>query len=238
MGAGLFAVTPVAASLPALPDIQSRAVQLTAGDAWTDVFNQASTNSTQLTQNFGLAPFVGLQQSIVNQNDAMQSVLNDPSSITSVTNDMQEHLKAVMSAYTLLNADDDTVKSVLNHTINSQLDISGISGGFITAGHNLILSDIGSFLPAGTDLETITPILNFLASPASAMIMGSLGPMLSPWVALSNSISDGDSFQQILASPLDGFLNGADLNLDSLIPLVSGILPAGTTINSLDLALG
>src|SRR5690625_2422524 len=78
VGASLIAVAPVAAPLPALPDLQSPAMRLTAGegffDAWADVFNTASANGTTLANNFLLAPAVGLQQALVNQQDLWQEV--------------------------------------------------------------------------------------------------------------------------------------------------------------------
>jgi hypothetical protein len=42
------------------------------------------------------------------------------------------------------------------------------------------------------------------------------------------------------ANAVNSFFNGADLNLDALVPLIaqSGLLPAGTTINALDFAFG
>src|SRR5699024_9745885 len=82
----------------------------------------------------------------------------------------------------------------------------------------------------------------FLGSPLSGVLIGALGPFLAPWVALGNSIGDGDSFAEILANTLGAFFNGATLNLDAAIPLVvnSGllVLPPGTTVEHLSLALG
>ncbi|MGH3564295.1 MAG: hypothetical protein ACRDTN_21590 [Mycobacterium sp.] len=82
VGASLVAVTPVAAPLPNLADIQSRAVQLTADDAFTDVFNTASANATTLLNNFLLAPGVALQQLSVNVSDFLKEFLANPTSST------------------------------------------------------------------------------------------------------------------------------------------------------------
>ena len=70
--------------------------------------------------------------------------------------------------------------------------------------------------------------------------MGELGPDHRPLVALGNSISAGDDFNKTLANMVGAFFNGADLNLDSLIPAIeqAGILPAGMNIENLDIAFG
>ncbi len=53
--------------------------------------------------------------------------------------------------------------------------------------------------------------------------------MISPFVALCNSITAGDDFNTTLADVTGAFFNGADLNLDSLMPTIeqAGVLPAG-----------
>ncbi len=63
--------------------------------------------------------------------------------------------------------------------------------------------------------------------------------MVSPGVAALNSILDGDLLN-LPANVVDGFLNGATLNLDALVPLIAGagVLPEGTTINRLGIAFG
>ncbi len=77
VGASVIAITPMAAPLPDTATV--RDVALTAGDgAWADVFNETSANLTQLLNNFSLAPFVGAQQALVNQDDFAQQLINDP----------------------------------------------------------------------------------------------------------------------------------------------------------------
>jgi hypothetical protein len=245
VGAGLVAVTPVATPLSALSDIQSRGVQLTAG-GFADVLSEASANFTQLYNNFALAPFVGMQQFIVNIQGLLGELQNgtDPSTVLA---EFQADLTSIASAFTLTNAGMDDadfttlVGQVTKHTLDNYNDLSGLlTTHDLTIGHTLLESVLPSFLPADVDPDMVSGIVHFLSSPLSGMIMGGLGPLLSPIVALINSIADGDSFEQILASPLDGLLNGATLNLDSLIPVIesAGLLPEGATINSLDFALG
>ena len=108
-------------------------------------------------------------------------------------------------------------------------------------------------LPAGVDPATVTQVLDVLASPASGLLIGAVGPVISPGVALLNSaLAVGAALQasdpsaalsDLLDAPanvVNAFFNGADLDLDALVPLIakSGFLPAGTTINALDYAFG
>lgn len=227
LGIGLVAITPVA-GVPVLPDVQSPAVLLT--DAWTDVFNTTSANATTLLNNFFEAPGVALQQAIANQAGFAQQVLDDPSNINAVTEQFQENLHSVLTGYGLQNADSATTATVLAHT----LDHSGLADGHLT-----LFGEIPGYLPAD-EVSTITPIINFLASPASGIIMGELGPLISPWVALMNSISDGDTFSDTLTNMVGAFFNGADLNLDSLLTTINGLglFPAGMAMTNLDIAFG
>ncbi|MGB5796842.1 MAG: outer membrane porin GjpA [Mycolicibacter algericus] len=240
VGSGLIAATPVASPVTGLQ--VSRDVAFTSGlgdlvGPWQDVFNATSENLTQLTNNFAIAPFVGFQQFLANQAGFWDTMLNDPSSIPTVMQEMQANLDALMTAYTLANASDETVQMVTWHTLSGTNDTSIPP----VIGHDSLLLLLPLFM-SEEQQETLGPIINFAASPMSGMLMGAIGPMVSPLVALMNSISDGDSFGQILASPLDGFLNGATLDLDFLIPVIadSGLLPLpdGVSITHLDIAFG
>lgn len=248
VGSGVVAVTPVATPLPELPVVSD--VVLTADatlpDAlspWTDVFNTASANATQLANNFFLAPGVGLQQFLANQSSFWSQIIDDPASIPTVMNEFQEHLKAVNDAFMLFGADPATIATTTLHTLNPGFEsILNPDGSFsIEAGHAALFQLLPNFLPADQS-DLLTPIINFLASPASAMIIGALGPVISPLVAMMNSLTDHDSFGDTIANMYGAFFNGATLNLDGLIPMIeqSGLLPlpAGTTLNSLSFAFG
>lgn len=245
VGSGLIAATPVTTPLTSGPTI--RDVALTAGglpdllDPWTAVFNQASENATALLQNYYLAPGVAFQQLMANQSQFLQSILDDPSTIPTVMQQMQANLDAVLTGYTLQNASggidlngfEGNVGTVASHTI------SGTDLATLAFGHDLLFALLPQFLPA--DISSFaTPIVDFLASPLSGIIIGSLGPSIAPWVAMMDSIQDGDSLNEIMASWMNGFLNGATINLDFLLPLLAqtGLLPAGTEITHLDFALG
>lgn len=239
VGAGIITVTPVAAPLS---DVQVRDVTLTAGDTlpdllapWIDQFNTASENATTLVDNFSLAPGVGLQQLLANMSGYLQDFFDDPTSntVTSIMGQIQDNLAGVLTGYGLSGAGADTISTVTQHTLDGP-------GTLADLGHIGLFNELPSFLPSGIDPATVTPIVDFLASPLSGIIIGELGPYLSPWVALMNSISDGDDFNTTLANMVGAFFNGADVNLDSLIPAIeqAGIFPPGMNVANLDFALG
>lgn len=232
-GASLFAIAPVA---PPLPDLQPRGVVLTAagplGDLlapWIDEYNTAAGNLTQLTNNALLAPGVGMQQAMVNISNFIQQILNDPSSIPAVAAQLRDDMQAVMSSLTLLNVDQETFDTAVKHTLDA---------GLIS--HLTMFSSLPGLLPPGLDAALVRPLVDFTASPLSGILMGALGPSISPWVALMNSINDGDDFNETLAHMVGAYFNGATLNLDPLLPLINGmgLLPAPTSLAHLDIAFG
>lgn len=240
---GVVAASPMARPLPALPDVRTAAVQLTAGEddflsSWITQFNDASADATKLADNFLLAPFVGAQQATVNGFDDLQGLINGTTNFDTVLGDIQTQLTDVLSAFTLIDASADTTSTTLGTT----LDFS----------HGLVFNELPSFLPASTP-AAVTDVLDFLASPASGILIGALGPFISPDVALLNSaeaistaVQAGDTstaLQDLLATPADvfgSFFNGATLNLDALVPAVndSGFLPAGDSVSALSFAFG
>jgi hypothetical protein len=244
IGGGVVAAVPVL-PIPHLPNVNSAAVQLTASDADIDSFltsfatefNDASANSTQLFDNFALAPFVGAQQATVDGFGYLQDLIN-ATSFDTVLGDIQTNLTDVLSSFALIDASSATTSTTTGVTLDAL--------------HSLVFGELPSFLPAGTP-AAVTEVLDFLASPASGILIGTLGPMISPEVALLNSadaisaaVQAGDTstaLQDLLAAPADvlgSFFNGATLNLDALVPAVndSGFLPAGDSISSLSFAFG
>lgn len=232
-GAGMIAVTPVAVPLPGIHSIAE--VELTAGalgdflSPWTHVFNTASENASTLFNAFSLSHAAALEQLVANLSGYAQQILDDPSNITQVTDALREDWKAVDSAISLTNASPDTVNSIIHQTMD----------GTASGGHSLMFGQIGGFLPPD-QVDTITPIVNFLGSPMSAIVMGALGPGISPWVALLNSMGEGDSVNQTMANMVDGYFNGATLNLDSLVPAINGLglFPEPMAMTHLDIAFG
>ena len=237
VGAGLVMCTPP--SMGNMPGLTMfRDIAITAGGdflaPWIDQFNTASTNVTQLLNNYFLAPGVGMQQFIANQLGYAQQLLDDPTNSNSVATDMQDYLARVLAGLTLQDADQTTTYWVGAHTLDGAAPGAGLGSG-----HIFLFQQVPSYLPAD-QVSTLTPIINFLASPASGIIMGELGPYISPWVALYNSLNDGDDVNTTLANMVGAYFNGADLNLDSVIPAIeqSGYLPAGMNVENLDIAFG
>ncbi|OBK80940.1 hypothetical protein A5649_01040 [Mycolicibacter heraklionensis] len=223
VGASLVAVTPAAAPLPALLKTESSSVQLAS--AWQDIFNTTSANLTAMLNNYYLAPGVGMQQFVANQLDYADRLLNDPAGATNWVNEqIQLHLNAVISGWALQNATDETRATVLNHTMDGT--------------HQLMFGQIAGYIPPNVDKDSIMPIIDYLGSPSSALLMASIGPMISPWIALLNGITDGDNPFDILANMGGAFFNGATLNLDALLPMInaSGYFPAGMNMDHLDFA--
>ncbi|QZA07598.1 outer membrane porin GjpA [Mycolicibacter heraklionensis] len=236
-GTGLIAATPVVAPAPA-PAVASVADVALTGlsnfvDTWQDVINTTNANLSILKDNYMLAPGVAFQQLYANWMGYIDQFLNDPSSSTlaAINTEIQQNWVAVRDGYTLpLDVSSKTLDTVTNHTID----------GSLTTGHAVILAQVPGYLPAGTDVDMVNSILNFMVSPLSGIIIGMLGPGISPWVALLNSITDGDSFSEILANTWGGFLNGATLNLDFVLPSINdaGFLPAGMSLDHLEFAFG
>jgi hypothetical protein len=243
--AGLLAVAPgVTPVVPHLQhELQAAAVRLTAGwdplTAWQTAFNTATASATTLENNFLLAPGVGLQQAIVNEVGFLKEVINDPSSLKTVLTQIATNAQTVASGLTGVNASKATATAANAHSVDGL--------------HGALASLLHTMLPAGTDVAAVTQVLSVLESPASGLLMGAVGPVISPGVALLNSaLAVGAALQakdpttalsdllNVPANVVGSFFNGADLNLDALVPLIAqaGVLPAGTTITSLDVAFG
>ncbi|CAJ1505429.1 outer membrane porin GjpA [[Mycobacterium] kokjensenii] len=233
-GTGLIAATPVAAPAPAAPAVIDVALTGLPGivDTWQDVFNTASANATTLLNNYMLAPGVAWQQLFANWMGYTQQFLDDPSSSTlaDINTQIQDRWVAVRDGWAVQDMLAATKGLVTQHT----LDGAGLTG------HAFLYNQLPSFLPPDIDAESVTAVVDWLTSPLSAVIIGSLGPGISPWVAMMNSIDDGDGFSEIIANTWGGFLNGATLSLDFLLPMINdaGFLPVGMSLDHLEFAFG
>ncbi|ODR11726.1 hypothetical protein BHQ15_00565 [Mycolicibacillus koreensis] len=252
-GAGVLTAAPVT---PAVPDIEIPDIQLTALDDFDPIsqlgsfFDLTSVNASQLINNFGLAPGVGLQQAIVNQFGFLGDILNDPASIGDVLGQLGTNVENVLTGTFLLGASDATAESVVFHTLSPSNLVDLLTG---TAGHDLLYSAMTGALdpifPAPD--EPLPTLINLLSSPASGVLIGTAGPFISPIVPflnpfmglLSETMTPADAFEALLSAPLDsinGFFNGETLNLAPLIPLVGqlGLFPEGVEMTGLDFAFG
>lgn len=148
VGASLIAVTPAAATSPAVPQVRDVALTSVLGDflaPWIAQGNTAAENATLLANNFFVAPHVALQQLIANMNGYAQQIFDDPANLPAVTAQMQQHLDAVQTGMTLINASDETTATVTLHTLSGS-DLSDFANP--TLGHDLLFQLLPSFLPA------------------------------------------------------------------------------------------
>lgn len=244
-GASILAVAPVVHSeVPTAYKATEATVRLAADwkplEPYIEAFNTASKNAATLADNYFLAPGLPLQQVIVNQARYLNEVLNDPSKADDVLKEMRANLESVIAGVTGIGATGDTLDTMKNHSVDG--------------GHGLILQLLPSFLPAGgaVDPDLVSAIVTVLASPMSGVLMGLVGPVISPAVAVLNSgiaiaaaIQAGDPdavFSDVLSAPADvigSVFNGATLDLTALAPFINdtGLL-GGTKINTLDVAFG
>ena len=251
LGAGVIAVSPIAPSLPdaqvpALPDVHSTAVQLTADvnplTAWIDAINTASGNATQLADSFFEAPGAVWQQVIVNQMSHLGEFIADPTRIGDILTQVAANVQAAWDTGVLVGADADTIAATTPQTLD---DFHSV---VFTLLPTVLDEDLGEL-----ETQLITQVVNFAASPLSGVLIGLAGPVASPAVAFANSIQTiadafaaedpAAAFQAVIDTPanmVDGFLNGATLNLDVLAPVVNGagLLKEGTTIDNLSLGFG
>lgn len=242
VGAGMITVTPMAT--PLLEASVVHDVALTADldftGAWTDAFNAAETN------------FADLQTAMTDANAALKDALTN----ADLSNLNFEQLGA---ALTFLGGDQKTfIDPLTEWTLNGGGPDADISVDALHALLFPILTNQAAGL--GIDLFPVIPdpipeVVNFLASPLSGVLIGALGPSIAPMVALLNSIEaisanlNGETpdttavLQELINIPanmFNGWLNGATLNLDALIPLVAdaGLLPDSVAIDSLTFAFG
>ena len=238
LGAGLVVATPT--GLGQLPGSATvRDVTLAAGESdlltpWIDQFNTTSQNATTLMNTFFEAPGIGWQQFIANMSGYLQDFFNDPTSttVTTVSQDMQAHLAAVLTGYGLQDASVKVQNVVEEHTL--------LDAGSLGESHRYIFGSLSEFLPSSINISQVQPILSFLGSPESGIMMGILGPEISPWVALLNSVDAGDSFNATLANMVGAYFNGSTLSLNDLIPLIdqADVFPAGISLENIDIAFG
>ncbi|RAU93041.1 hypothetical protein DQP56_19610 [Mycolicibacter senuensis] len=180
VGSGLIGATPAIAPMPDVHvgrDIALTSMLTDAMQPWIDQYNIAADNATVLANNFYVAPSVAMQQLIANSQAWIQDILDDPSQIPVVVNEMQEQLRAVTEGYSLWNvaADDPTTVTSVLHTLSGGVDLTTFNVGHSFM-FTLLPQLLPAFLPPGTDADAILPIINFISSPMSGIIMGMLGP--------------------------------------------------------------
>ncbi|MCX8563204.1 outer membrane porin GjpA [Mycolicibacterium mucogenicum] len=226
----LLASAPASVKLPALPSVSTAAVQLTAAynplQPWQDAFKTAAANAGRIGDAVSEAPAVLLQQFLANQINHVGAVLQNPGNIGAVLGEIGHNVQSAITAATLLGTDPGN---------NSQSVDS--NDGF----HFILLQVIPKLLPTASNAmanRVVQEVFNFLASPLSGVLIGLAGPAISPAVALANSLtsigaslSQGDAAKalqtaiNIPAAMVNGFLNGANLNLDLVAQVINKTIP-------------
>lgn len=246
--AGVAAAAPlvVPTSVPTPPAISTAAIGLTAAynplQPWIEAFKTASTGANEIGASFSEAPAVLLRQFLTNQAGYLTSVLKNPGSIGTVLGQFVGNAQAAFSAATLLGVD------AVNNPYAGQESLDGW--------HAILLQSIPKLLPAGTPPaaeKVIKELLNVLSSPISGIAMGIIGPVVSPMVAVVNTLHKAitslvagnfaAAVQNLINMPANivgAVLNGANMNLDGLVPLLNraGLLAPGTTLHNLSIQFG
>lgn len=240
VSAAVIVATPVAT--PHLPHVSAPAIHLTAGSDtladWQTTLGTAQADATVLWDHFSAAPFPALQQSVANGVGYLQDLIKNPSSIGTVITDIHDRLTAVANApiTPFLPVGDlpgtvyQSVDNIVNSTGTGALDGVPIDHQYLFA---FVHDMIPSFLANTNIAPAAQSFLEFAGSPASGILMGEVGTMLSPALEFSadaTAIADALSgstpnlpvaFQDLLNLPADvtnAFLNGyGDVSVLSLL---------------------
>src|SRR5690625_4739968 len=199
VGAGLIAAGPVTA--PELTTVRARAVALTM--SWDQVFENITANAQTV--------------SAANQ-DALNSLFTGlfGSSAT-------ENLQTALQAASLVGAPDDVVSAVLPHSLGGEADAVDSTTGRDDVHIFNVHQELYDGLSTSDDFHSpvdepgYLDFVNFVSSPMSGVLIAALGPLISPLVALYNSVSAGE-FADIPANVVNAFFNGATLDVGQLLP--------------------
>lgn len=282
--AAIVSIMPGPSSAPVskASGIPSRAVALTA--SWGDVIATAQDNATEIWQHFSPAPFVALQQQIVNQIGYVHELITGTGSLQDVVDQIQANVTAVFGSpatgdgtaapgalfgpFLPAGGATDTLYQSLDDVVRSTG--TGLFGpGLVFLTHEQLDGLLNSLLPdllsplglSDSDLPAVQAVFDLLGAPASGLLMGEIGTMLSPALQFNDDITAiadalsaaggpdwATASQDLLGMPADvanAFLNGyGDVDLlpilDQLgitLPLLS-LLGQDATIDALAVNLG
>jgi len=239
--------TPQVVAAPAVP-AASAEVALAASSnffaKWIEEFNTASANAGELTRWAGSAPAPTLQQLLVNQFQHVNTLINDPTKIGAVLKTIGSNANKAFVAATALRY--------------YEMPAEGLELGKILLKanddmHTMFVAMMPLVMGEDLDLNAKKALamgMQLLASPLSGALIGLVGPLVSPVVALLNSVHSiattigtdpGKAIRTLLNMPatvVGSFFNGATLDISAVAPLLGGILPAGTAIHKLNIAFG
>lgn len=153
------------------------------------------------------------------------------------------NVQTALQSVTLIGAPDNVVSAVTNHTLGGVTQaLGGLLGDtMVYDAHNEVFAGIhgdGFELPSGPVGALTSGVADVAASPLSGVLLGAIGPVVSPSVALFNEAgaifgdltgthpSPSAALVRLIDTPatvVDAFFNGATLNLDPLAPLVQSL---------------
>ncbi len=224
VGASAIAISPVA---PPLPDVKAAnpAVQLSAAidpiTPWLEVFNSSEVNVANLVNEWLAAPLPVLQQVIANQ----IGYLGQLPDVESIAGQILQNLQAAAEA-------------------PFAQDTSTLDAGHAFI-YEILLTGLEPIIPPLS--PDLVPIFELLTTSLSGVLLGSVGPVIGPVLALAatsqalidNLTGETPDFEAALntlinspAEVADAFLNGGQtLDITPLVSLLgSDLLPEGTTV--------
>ena len=175
------------------------------------------------------------------------------------------NLVTAAQSVALIGAPTDVSSAVTQHTLGGD---ATATPGILFDGQPVHINDIhyqiwlglhGAGFTPGTGLEAalVGAATDFASSPLSGVLIGALGPVVSPAVALFNEghaifadltgatphpVADLAALLDTPATVTNAFFNGATLNLDPLVPVVNPFISAGDdggqTLTALSIAFG
>lgn len=246
-GAGAYADAEVANAQQMLFSGLGPANAAAAGAAPITHWEQVVATTTQNAQTvFGSAQ-AGLGTFATGLSAGFNQLLTNPAASFG-------NLQNALQAVPLIGAPNELASAVTQHTLGGLTQTISDPVVYVDDAHGEIYRGlIEGFFPEGPTGVLLTGVLNFAASPLSGLFMGAVGPFASPGVALFNSassifadITGGNPTGALAglvntpANVVDGFFNGATLNLDPFAPLVNEFIsgPTGGTEQVTGLSLG
>ncbi|MGV0871730.1 outer membrane porin GjpA [Mycolicibacterium sp. XJ879] len=216
VSATAIAMTPVVAA-PSLPDVKvaNPAVQLSAAvnpiEPWLQIWETSETNVANLADLWLEAPAPILQQVIANQLGYLQQLPDFPVILEEMVGNLQAALTAPFAE-----------------------DLSTLTGSRASL-YDIMMNGLGTILPPGVPPE-LQPLFKFQTTYLSGVLLGLVGPVINPVLALGASIhtivgnltGENPDLEAALntlintpAAMVDSFLNGGQ-QID-ITPLVNAL---------------
>lgn len=170
------------------------------------------------------------------------------------------NVRTAAQSVALVGAPPEVLSSVLQHTLGGVTYATGGPGGLpvlVNDAHGEVYTGLvgDGYIPTGPEGLLLSTVLNFASSPLSGVLIGAVGPLVSPPVALIDSMSAvlsdvtggnlGAALHGLINTParvVDAFFNGATLNLDPLAPVFNPFVSSGSggaeELTGLSLAFG